>query len=54
MFRTLAERGDQPPDDLDLPDQDLLMIDRTDIERAVRSLHAVFALENEALSVGSE
>ena len=30
------------------------MIDRSDVERAVRSLHAVFALENEALPVGTE
>jgi hypothetical protein len=30
------------------------MIDRADVERAVRSLHAVFALENEALTVGTE
>ncbi len=54
MFRTLASEGINLQMISTSPIKISCMIDRTDVERAVRSLHAVFALENEALSVGSE
>ncbi len=54
MFRTLASEGINLQMISTSPIKISCMIDRADVERAVRSLHAVFALENEALSVGSE
>ena len=54
MFRTLASEGINLQMISTSPIKISCMIDRADVERAVRSLHAVFALENEALTVGSE
>ena len=54
MFRTLASEGINLRMISTSPIKISCLIARTDVERAVRSLHAVFALENEALSVGSE
>jgi aspartate kinase len=54
MFRTLADEGINLQMISTSPIKISCMIDRADVERAVRSLHAVFALENEALTVGTE
>jgi aspartate kinase len=54
MFRTLAAEGINLQMISTSPIKISCMIDRADVERAVRSLHAVFALEHDALTVGSE
>jgi aspartate kinase len=54
MFRTLASEGINLQMISTSPIKISCMIDRSDVERAVRSLHAVFALENDALTVGTE
>jgi len=54
MFRTLADEGINLQMISTSPIKISCMIDRADVERAVRSLHAVFALENETLTVGTE
>jgi aspartate kinase len=54
MFRTLASEGINLQMISTSPIKISCMIDRADVDRAVRSLHAVFALENEALTVGTE
>jgi aspartate kinase len=54
MFRTLASEGINLQMISTSPIKISCMIDRADVARAVRSLHAVFALENEALTVGTE
>jgi aspartate kinase len=54
MFRTLADEGINLQMISTSPIKISCMIDRSDVERAVRSLHAVFALENDALTVGTE
>jgi aspartate kinase len=54
MFRTLASEGINLQMISTSPIKISCMIDRSDVERAVRSLHAVFALENDALIVGTE
>jgi aspartate kinase len=54
MFRTLASEGINLQMISTSPIKISCMIDRSDVERAVRSLHEVFALENDALTVGTE
>jgi aspartate kinase len=54
MFRTLASEGINLQMISTSPIKISCMIDRSDVDRAVRSLHAVFALDNEMLSVGAE
>jgi aspartate kinase len=54
MFRTLASEGINLQMISTSPIKISCMIERSDVERAVRSLHAVFALENDALTVGTE
>jgi aspartate kinase len=54
MFRTLAGEGINLQMISTSPIKISCMIDRSDVDRAVRSLHAVFALENETLTVGTE
>ena len=54
MFRTLADEGINLQMISTSPIKISCMIDRSDVDRAVRSLHAVFALENDALTVGTE
>ncbi len=54
MFRTLASEGINLQMISTSPIKISCMIDRSDVDRAVRSLHAVFALENETLSVRTE
>jgi aspartate kinase len=54
MFRTLASEGINLQMISTSPIKISCMIDRSDVDRAVRSLHAVFALDNETLSVGAE
>jgi aspartate kinase len=54
MFRTLADEGINLQMISTSPIKISCMIDRSDVDRAVRSLHAVFALENETLTVGTE
>jgi aspartate kinase len=54
MFRTLASEGINLQMISTSPIKISCMIDRSDVDRAVRSLHAVFALENETLTVGTE
>jgi aspartate kinase len=54
MFRTLAAEGINLQMISTSPIKISCMIDRADLERAVRSLHAVFALEHDALTVGRE
>jgi aspartate kinase len=54
MFRTLASEGINLQMISTSPIKISCMIDRSDVDRAVRSLHEVFALENDALTVGTE
>ena len=48
MFRVLADAGDQHPDDRHLHDPHHGVIDRRELERAVRALHDAFDLGSEA------
>jgi aspartate kinase len=54
MFRTLAAEGINLQMISTSPIKISCMIDRADVERAVRSLHAVFSLGDEALTIRTE